>query len=347
VWISEIMLQQTRVEAVIPYFERFVKRFPDIRALASAREEEVLELWSGLGYYRRARSLHAAARVLVVRHDGKFPEDERDMLAIPGIGRYTAGAIRSIALGLRAPILDGNVTRVLARVFGIEGDVSERAVSGTLWSIAERAVARGIPSEVNQGQMEIGALVCRPVAPLCANCPLARFCTAFREKRVGELPELPRRRHTVHLRCTALLVRRGGEILLRRRLPGELLAGLWDLPGAFTGGQGDRPIALEDVVETLPFPVSCGEKLGTFRHAVTYRRIVLDVLEAVSLEAPPREESLSRRRRGGQGPRAAPLRAADGAELLFCTTEQALGKALSSPARRILVTALTRGIARP
>jgi A/G-specific adenine glycosylase len=154
IWVSEIMLQQTQVGAVLPFYERFLRRFPGIDALAAASEEEVLEAWSGLGYYRRARMLLAGAREIVRRHAGEFPADPDAVLALPGIGRYTAGAILSIAGGRRAPILDGNVTRVLTRAFGIRGDVSKAAVSRLLWRVAEQVVAQGEPGEVNQAQMD-------------------------------------------------------------------------------------------------------------------------------------------------------------------------------------------------
>jgi A/G-specific adenine glycosylase len=321
VWVSEIMLQQTRVETVVPYFRRFLGRFPDYRSLADASEEEVLEAWSGLGYYRRARALREGVRAVLERHGGEFPAGEREALALPGIGRYTAGAVRSIALGIRAPVVDGNVARVLARVFGVEGDVSRAPARPALWELAREAVERGDPGEVNQAQMELGALVCRPAAPECGRCPLARLCVAAREGRTRELPRLPPKRAPVPVRRTVLLVRRGGDVLLRRRPPGELLPGMWDLPGAFAGDDGDRSSGAEEAAALLPFPVEiAAEPLGSVTHAVTYRRITLDVREALA--------------RGGR--RAAAAAGTDGAELRWCRPADALERALSSPARRIL-----------
>jgi A/G-specific adenine glycosylase len=319
-----MMLQQTRVETVIPYFERFVTRFPDVGALAAAPEEEVLESWSGLGYYRRARMLAAGAREVVARHGGRFPDDERAALALPGIGRYAAGAIRSIALGARAPVLDGNVTRVLTRVFGIRGDPSRAPVRGLLWRIAGRVVERGDPGELNQAQMELGAIVCAPRDPDCERCPLAALCVARREGIIEDLPELRPRRRTVEVACTVLLVRHGDAVLLRRRLPGELLPGMWDLPGAFTGTADDRSTGIAAAGALLPWPVEAGRTLGTVKHAITYRRISLEVREAS-----PAEPFRERRAAGGR-------RGPDGAELTWLPGEEALGKALSAPARKVI-----------
>ncbi len=322
VWVSEMMLQQTRMETVIPYWRRFLERFPDPQSLAEASEEDVLEAWSGLGYYRRARLLQAGARRVVEEHGGAFPADERAALAIPGVGRYTAGAIRSIALGLRAPILDGNVIRVLTRRFGIAGDPGKAAVSKPLWAISREVVAAGDPSEVNQAQMELGALVCTPRDPVCVECPLAKECVAHRDGRWAELPELPPRRKPVDVQRTVLLVRSGGYVLLRRRLPTELLPGMWDLPGAFGGGDEGAAAtrAADTAAALLPFPVRLGAVLGTVRHAITHRRIRLEVVEATA--GPIARTPLP------PGP--------DGAELAWRTPEEVAEAALSSPARRIL-----------
>ena len=323
VWVSEVMLQQTRVETVVPYFERFLRRFPTVETLAAAPVDDVLEAWSGLGYYRRARLLHAGARCVVERFGGRFPTEAVDIEALPGVGRYTAGAIRSIALGQRAPILDGNVMRVLARVFGIDGDVSRPPTSRSLWALAERAVERGKPGDVNQAQMELGALVCLPRAPRCAACPCAAGCVALATNRVGVLPELPRRRAAVDVARAVLVVQRGERLLLRRRLPGEVCAGLWDFPGAFTGANGDADATIEDAAALLPFAVRVGARLGAVRHAVTYRRIRAEVFAAVPI-----------------GRVRAALRGPDGAELAWLTPEEAAALALSSPARRTLPLAV-------
>jgi A/G-specific adenine glycosylase len=314
------MLQQTRVETVVPYFERFLGRFPDYRRLASASEEEVLEAWSGLGYYRRARALREGAAAVLERHGGEFPASEREALALPGVGPYTAGAVRSIALGIRAPILDGNVVRVLSRVFGIDGDVSRAPTRRHLWALAGRAVERGEPGEVNQAQMELGALVCRPARPACERCPIAELCVARHAGRVGELPRLAPKRAAVPLSRSVLLVRREGEVLLRRRRDGELSPGLWDLPGAFTGDDHLAATTAADAARLVPFRLLVDGALGAVRHAVTYRRITLHVHPA----------------RPARGARGSALAGPDGAELAWCEPATAFDRALSSPARRIL-----------
>jgi len=320
VWVSEIMLQQTRVDTAIPYFLRFLERFPDPDSLAASSEEEVLEQWSGLGYYRRARLLRAGAREGVARHGGRIPRGEREVLSLPGVGRYTAGAIRSIAFGERAPIVDGNVTRVLARVFGVDGEVGRAPTSRRLWELAAGVVAAGEPGEVNQAQMELGALVCSPIAPRCGDCPLAAQCVARRDSRIDELPRLPPRRETVEVRRAVLLVRDGrSRVLLRRRKDDELLPGLWDLPGAFTGAGGDVDGDLAAALALLPFTAEPREELGRVRHAITYRRIALSVIAASAGDTD-----------GGTGP------GPDGAELAWREPSRALTMALSSPARKIL-----------
>ncbi|MCA9485165.1 MAG: A/G-specific adenine glycosylase, partial [Nitrospina sp.] len=186
IWISETMLQQTRVETVVPYYERFLERFPRVSDLAEASEDDVFAHWAGLGYYRRASNLHRAARVVHAERAGEIPVEERDLLALPGIGRYTAGALRSIAFGREAPVLDGNVARVLARVFGREGELRTHEVE--LWELATRLVAGSRPADLNQGLMELGAVVCVPRSPRCDACPLDGVCDARRRGLSEAIP---------------------------------------------------------------------------------------------------------------------------------------------------------------
>ena len=223
IWLSEVMLQQTRVETALPYFERFVGRFPDVGALARAPLGEVLRLWSGLGYYARARNLHAAARQIVRACAGRFPRTVEKLEELPGIGRSTAGAIAALAFGARAAILDGNVKRVLARSFGVEGKAEQ-------WVLAEKLLpARGIRS-YTQGLMDLGATVCRRENPLCERCPLADGCVARLEDRVDELPA-PRKAKQIPVRnCAWLVLRHEGRVLLERRPPTGLWGGLWTFP---------------------------------------------------------------------------------------------------------------------
>jgi A/G-specific adenine glycosylase len=231
VWVSEIMLQQTQVGTVIPYFDRFVKRFPDLPALARASLDEVLQHWSGLGYYARARNLHRLARELDARYGGVFPRTLEEVQALPGIGRSTAGAILSLAFGLRHPILDGNVKRLLARVFAVPGWPGAAAVQKRLWELAERYTPRERVAHYNQAVMDLGASVCTRGTPGCAICPLSRECLAHAQG-LQQLIPAPRPRRAQPVRNTHLLVLRteGGELLLERRPPSGIWGGLWSFP---------------------------------------------------------------------------------------------------------------------
>ena len=231
VWLSEIMLQQTQVAAVIPYFERFIAAMPDLRVLAAASQDEVLALWSGLGYYARARNLHAAAKLCVERHDGDLPRDLAALVALPGIGRSTAGAILSQAWGDAAPILDGNVKRVLCRVFGIDGWPGTPAVEKPLWTIAEALLPDARQADYTQAQMDFGATLCTRGDPACAICPLQDLCIARRDGRTAELPT-PKPGKPLPERATLMLLIEdtGGRVLLHRRPPTGVWASLWSLP---------------------------------------------------------------------------------------------------------------------
>jgi A/G-specific adenine glycosylase len=230
IWVSEIMLQQTQVATVIGYFERFVARFPDVASLAAAPEDEVLALWSGLGYYARARNLRRAAIEVVARHAGRFPSDFETLVALPGVGRSTAGAIAAFAGGERRAILDGNVRRVLARHAGGAGDPAGAATLAQLWSVAEsRLPARGIEA-YTQGLMDLGATVCMAREPSCASCPVSADCVARIECRVAELPGKRRRAPRPTRRIAMLVVIRAGEVVLEKRPSEGIWGGLWSLP---------------------------------------------------------------------------------------------------------------------
>ena len=233
VWLSEIMLQQTQVRVVIPYFERFVATLADVRALAAAPLDQVLALWSGLGYYARARNLHAAAKACVERHGGELPRELDALMQLPGIGRSTAGAILSQAWGDPAPILDGNVKRVLSRVFGIDGWPGTPAIEKRLWTIAGSLLPDARLADYTQAQMDFGATLCTRHAPVCVLCPLQGDCVALREGRVAELPT-PRPGKPLPQRHAIVLLLRDahGRMLLQRRPPTGVWAALWSLPEA-------------------------------------------------------------------------------------------------------------------
>ena len=230
-WLSEVMLQQTQIETVKPYFARFIDAFPTVDALAAAPLHDVLLLWEGLGYYSRARNLHRCAVIVSQEHDGRFPHDVAGLLALPGIGRYTAGAVASIAFGVRAPVVDGNVIRVLTRLYDIADDVTDTATRNRLWRIAETLLPAKRPGDYNQALMQLGQHVCTSRNPQCHTCPVSRFCQALAQGTQEARPVKPRRAPTPHYDYIALLLRdASGRILIVQRPADGLLGGLWSLP---------------------------------------------------------------------------------------------------------------------
>lgn len=274
VWVSEIMLQQTQVAVVIPYFDRFMARLPTLTRLAEAPEDLVLALWSGLGYYARARHLHRAARLIQDRHGGRFPADIVALQALPGIGRSTAGAVLSLALGQRHPILDGNVKRVLARRFGVDGWPGRATVLARLWRLAEEHTPNERVGAYNQAMMDLGATLCTRSAPACGRCPLAEACVARRSGRQTELPQT-RPSRVVPRRETLMILARNadGEILVERRPPAGIWGGLWSLPETTTDRDPvdwcrERLGQTPDRVEMLP------PRRHTLSHLVLEIRVV-------------------------------------------------------------------------
>ncbi len=258
VWVSEIMLQQTRVSVVVPYFERFMARFPAVTDLAAADADEVLHLWSGLGYYARARNLHRAARVIVGEQAGCFPDEIGQIQALPGIGRSTAGAILSLALGQRHPILDGNVKRVLARCFAVPGWPGRSPVLSRLWELAEACTPMQRVERYNQAMMDLGATLCTRSRPDCGRCPLAHGCAALASNKPTAFPA-PKPRKTLPTRTVRMLVVQSpaGEVLLERRPPTGIWGGLWSLPECNSGQDAadwcrERLGVLPRRVEKLP-----------------------------------------------------------------------------------------------
>ncbi|AGP37206.1 hypothetical protein SCE1572_23620 [Sorangium cellulosum So0157-2] len=281
IWLSEVMLQQTRVETVIPYYERFLARYPTVSALASAEIDDVLSLWSGLGYYRRARVLHLAAREITERHDGALPRDVPALLALPGVGAYTAGAIASIAYDQPVPLVDGNVARVLSRIDDIDDDI--RSTSGTrkLWSAAERLVRAATgsvhPGRFNQALMELGATVCAPRNPRCEACPVDGACAARAEGRQAELPVIAPKRDVPAVAMVAAVVRSGGRVLFLRRAEGGLFGGLWEPPMVEARALADARALLEQVGVAPDAPL---REVGRVRHILTHRRLDVTVARA-------------------------------------------------------------------
>ena len=274
VWLSEVMLQQTQVATVIPYFLRFVERFPDLAALAQAPADELMAHWAGLGYYARARNLQAAARACVAQHDGQLPRDLEALIALPGIGRSTAAAILSQAWGDRHAILDGNVKRVLTRVFGIEGHPGLPAVERPLWAIAEvqlAAVPDGRMADWTQAQMDFGATLCTRARPACALCPLQGQCVALRDGRVAELPTRKATKALPEREAHALLAEDGnGRFALLRRPEKGIWAGLWTLPQAETLAGLSRWTA-----DALGADLESADTLPTIVHTFSHYRLHL------------------------------------------------------------------------
>lgn len=282
IWVSEIMLQQTQVATVTAYYERFLDAFPDVRALASAEEEQVLRRWEGLGYYRRARQMHAAAKRIVVEHAGEFPRTYEAVRSLPGIGRYTAGAVLSIGLDARLPILEANSIRVLARLAAYRGDVAGTAGQKLLWQAAEEVLPARRSGAFNQALMELGSGICTPRNPKCEQCPVAALCPT-RELALQDIIPAPKKRPVFEdVTYVAVVVRRGGRVLVRRCLPGERWAGLWDF-ARFTldcGGEGEVGQIAAHVCELTGLKVKLGEQFATLKHGVTRFRITLKCFEA-------------------------------------------------------------------
>ena len=301
IWLSEVMLQQTQVDTVKPYYLRFVARFPDVASLAAAQPDEVMALWSGLGYYGRARNLHRCAREVVARHGGAFPDDPQQLARLPGIGRSTAAAIAVFAFGRRAAILDGNVRRVLCRHAGVRGYPGERAVENELWRIAEAALPQHDIERYTQGLMDLGATLCVRARPGCAACPLSADCRALREGTVAQLPT-PRPKRSVPLRrCAMFVIRRGDEVLLERRSPSGVWGGLWSLPefelapaaagqapvdgAAVASGLPDCASLAREVERRFGLRVTPPRPLPPFDHAFTHFRLRVQPLACEPLTA--------------------------------------------------------------
>lgn len=278
IWVAEIMLQQTQVSAVIPYYERFLAQFPTVKALADANLDQVLALWQGLGYYARARSLHAAARLVRDHFQGAVPADPAALRRLPGVGDYTAGAILSIAYDQREPTLDGNVVRVFCRLLDEERDPRLAPVRKRLRFYAVALLPSDRPGDLNQALMELGATVCLPRIPHCADCPLALFCRA-REHGTQTARPVPRSRGPIPQReAAAAFIESQGGVLLARRVPEGLLGGLWELPGGELSAPESHAQALtRHLAEGLGVVAEVGPQLASVRHAYTHFRVIVRV----------------------------------------------------------------------
>ncbi|MBI1852524.1 MAG: A/G-specific adenine glycosylase [Planctomycetes bacterium] len=293
VWVSETMLQQTQVSTVVPYYQRFVERFPNVSALAEAPDDDLLAAWSGLGYYSRVRNLRAAAREVRDRFSGRVPDDYESFLALPGVGPYTAGAVMSIAFGKPHAVVDGNVARVLSRLFAVPGDPRRVPAKDRLWQIAQELVPEDAASDFNQGVMELGALVCTPRSPSCLVCPLALACEAHVRGVEEQFPEKMKRKASRTVTAAVAVVRDSkGRVLLVKRDGEKLLRGLWEFPGiAELVPAGDARRALAHVmVERFGVAFLISQERVQVRHSILERRITVHVFDAVAASPLPRQK---------------------------------------------------------
>jgi A/G-specific adenine glycosylase len=317
IWVSETMLQQTRVDTVLPYYERFLRDLPDVSSLAEAPQEQVLALWSGLGYYRRARMLHAAAKTVAAQMGGRLPAEPEQLRLLEGIGAYTAGAVASIAFGKRAALVDGNVARVLSRLFALEHDVKSAAGAAAVWAVAERlvSVVDGPPGDWNQALMELGATVCTPGEPRCGECPVVTSCQGKARGIAGQLPHASPKTKPVRLRRVALVIASAERVVLARRRSVGLFAGLWEPPSA----DGDDPGPLAARLGIAEGALRPGGKVV---HVLSHRRLEIDVAVAV----------LGRRRRWR-------LPGADYDAIEAVRTDELLSRPQATLVRKILMAA--------
>lgn len=323
--VSEVMLQQTQVATVVPYFRRFMERFPTLADLANASEAEVLRLWEGLGYYSRARHLRQAAQTILERFGGVVPDSAEELRRLPGVGRYTAGAVASLAYNRNEPLLDANVARVLTRLFRVKGNPKSSAVQRRLWELAETLLPDGEARDFNAALMELGALVCIPSQPRCGECPLKGMCAAFRHGEVSRLPELPSPSPTLSVTDVAVLVEREETLLLTERLRKGVWGGLWELPRVRVG-EGE---SLEEAAHRATASV-CGVRahlrgiFGLVRHSVTRYRIRLHGFQAEW--------------KSGEG---TPILCAS---VAWVPREQVKEYPLASPQRKLLALAFSKGL---
>jgi A/G-specific adenine glycosylase len=288
VWVSEIMLQQTQAATVIPYFGRFMERFPTLQALARAPLDDVLKLWEGMGYYARARNLRRAAQQVMAEWGGKLPDTVQELSKLPGIGRYTAGAIASIAFGRDAAVVDGNVRRVLCRVYAIHGDARQPKAQKRLWALAEANLPQGKAGRWNEAMMELGATICTPRLPRCDECPFVRVCRAYALSIQEKLPERATQKRVPHYDVTAAIIRKRGRVLIAQRPLDGMLGGLWEFPGGKRERGESLPECLQrEIKEELGIEIKVGRPVTQVEHAYTHFRITLHAFECRHVSGRP------------------------------------------------------------
>ena len=293
VWVSEIMLQQTRVDTALPYFQRFTAAFPTVEALARAEQDAVLKNWEGLGYYSRARNLHRAAQQVVAEYAGDIPRTRDEMLALPGVGPYTAAAVLSLSFGVPLAVLDGNVIRVLARVFAVAEDSKKSATRSALQELATTLLDHQNPGRFNESVMELGATVCTPRQPACPVCPLIEICAAYAQGEPEAYPVVSKRKPVPHQTVAVGLVRDAeGRYLIQRRPEKGLLGGLWEFPGGkVEHGEAPRDACLRELAEELGIQVEVGPEVARVQHAYSHFTVTLHAFRCEHVSGEPQHES--------------------------------------------------------
>jgi len=278
IWISEVMLQQTQVKNVLSYYEKFLLRFPDIERLAAADPQEVLKVWEGMGYYARARNLHKAARIVVQEMGGGLPTDYSQFRKLPGVGEYIGAAVQSLAFDKPYPVVDGNVKRVVARLFVIDSPVNESSSARLFREGADELLDRDRPGLFNQAMMELGATICRPRRPICPDCPVSRFCQAYQSRRQNRIPVITKSRSLPKYHIAAGIVYRNNHVLITRRKPSGLLGGLWEFPGGKVRRRETAEEAcIREMREEVNLLVEIIGFLTQIKHGYTHFKIVMDV----------------------------------------------------------------------
>ena len=291
VWLSEILLQQTRVDQGLPYYERFLAALPTLEKLAAASEHDVLKLWEGLGYYTRARNLHKAARQVMEQYGGRLPERAELLQLLPGVGKYTAGAIASIAFNERAPVVDGNVKRVLSRLFNIAQSIDDTAVDKQLWAMADALVPASDPGDFNQAMMELGARICTPKKPDCGSCPVSVECEAWKRGVQEKRPVRKAKKAVPHKEIVVAVIAKDGRYLIGKRPADGMLAGLWEFPGGkLEAGESHQDALRRECEEELGVKVRVGGMIASVNHAYTHLKVTLNVYRCAIEKGKPKSK---------------------------------------------------------
>ena len=286
IWVSEIMLQQTQVSTVIPYYQKFLKSFPTLRHLARSDLSRVLKVWEGMGYYSRARNFHRASQIVLNHFHGEIPNTQKDLLSLPGIGRSTAGSILSFAFHKDAPILDGNAKRVLSRLFTVSSNPVKSKTEDLLWQISESLIPKGFSNPFNQALMDLGSMICTPKDPQCPRCPLHRLCKGYLSRKPERYPTKKGRRTIPHVESVSAVIKKDGKVLVKQRPPKGLLGGLWEFPNWRNGGKQRSRLRLRlrnTIKKEMEMNVEVKEFIGVFQQTYSHFKLTLHVYHCVAM----------------------------------------------------------------